>query len=85
MSFLSTTTSFNYDNTTKAMSVEETKSMDIMALLSAIIASVGIVANATVIVAFLNHKKLRGKIPNIFIINQVSAIFNLQSLRHGVF
>ena len=34
-------------------------------------ASVGIVANLTVIVVFLNHKKLRRKIPNIFIINQV--------------
>ena len=29
-------------------------------------ASVGIVANLTVIVVFLNHKKLRRKIPNIF-------------------
>ena len=36
-------------------------------------ASVGIVANLTVIVVFLNHKKLRRKIPNIFIINQVRA------------
>ena len=74
MRFLSITTAFNYDNTTKAMSVEETKSIDIMALLSAIIAFVGIVANATVIFAFLNHKKLRGKIPNIFIVNQVSVL-----------
>ena len=78
MRFLSIITAFNYDNTTKAMSVEETKSIDIMALLSAIIASVGIVANATVIFAFMNHKKLRGKIPNIFIINQVGTIFYSQ-------
>ena len=34
------------------------------------VASVGIIANLTVIVVFLNHKKLRRKIPNIFIINQ---------------
>ena len=34
------------------------------------IASLGIVTNLTVIVVFLNHKKLRLKIPNIFIINQ---------------
>ena len=40
------TVAFDHDNTTEAMSVEETKSIDIMALLSAIIASVGIVANA---------------------------------------
>ena len=38
------------------------------------IASVGIVANLTVIVVFLNHKKLRRKIPNIFIINQVRIV-----------
>ena len=37
-------------------------------------ASIGIVANLTVIVVFLNHKKLRKKIPNIFIINQVRKI-----------
>ena len=35
------------------------------------VASVGIIANLTVIVVFLNHKKFRRKIPNIFIINQV--------------
>ena len=38
------------------------------------VASVGIIANLTVIVVFLNHKKLRRKIPNIFIINQVGNI-----------
>ena len=74
MRFSNKTEAFDHDNTTKAMSVEETKSIDVMALLSAIIASVGIVANATVIFAVLNHKKLLGKIPNIFIINQVSAM-----------
>ena len=35
------------------------------------ISSIGIVTNFTVIVVFLNDKKLRKKIPNIFIINQV--------------
>ena len=34
-------------------------------------ASIGIMSNLTVIVVFLNHKKLRRKIPNILIINQV--------------
>ena len=38
------------------------------------IACIGIIANATVVVVFLNHKKLRQKIPNIFIINQVLLI-----------
>ena len=48
---------------------------DIMMLLQCIIASVGIIANLTVITVFLNHKKLRGKIPNRFIINQVNISF----------
>ena len=46
--------------------------MDIVAILSTVIASMGIISNLTVVIAFLNHKKLRRKIPNIFIINQVS-------------
>ena len=40
-------------------------------IIQSTVASVGIVANLIVIIAFLNHKKLRRKIPNIFIINQV--------------
>ena len=49
-------------------------SIDVMVLLSTIVASIGIVSNATVVVAFLNHKKLRRKIPTMFIINQVSFL-----------
>ena len=45
---------------------------DSIRIIQSTTASVGIVANLTVIVVFLNHKKLRRKIPNIFIINQVS-------------
>ena len=40
------------------------------------ISSIGIVTNFTVIIVFLNDKKLRKKIPNIFIINQVRMILN---------
>ena len=47
---------------------------DLMMILQILIASVGIVANFTVVFAFLNHKRLRKKIPNMFIINQVSVI-----------
>ena len=42
-------------------------------IIKTVTASVGIVTNLTVIVVFLNHKKLRRKIPNIFIINQVGT------------
>ena len=48
-------------------------------IIQSLVASVGIVSNLTVIVVFLDHKKLRRKIPNIFIINQVGMdekIFN---------
>ena len=50
------------------------------------VAAIGIVTNLTVIIVFLNHKKLRRKIPNIFIINQVRQkyICNIAS-RHKVF
>ena len=45
---------------------------DIMMVLTILIASVGMIANFTVVVVFSHHQKLRCKIPNIFIINQVS-------------
>ena len=49
---------------------------DIMVILQNLIASVGIVANCTVVVAFLNHERFRRKIPNMFIINQVGGEIN---------
>ena len=52
--------------------IDSDKSLDIMMVLSTAISSVGIIANLTVVIIFLNNKKLRCKIPNIFIINQVS-------------
>ena len=58
----STTINSNKDETIRAQSI---------LLIQSTTASVGIVANLTVIVVFLNHKKLRRKNPNIFIINQV--------------
>ena len=46
--------------------------IDVMIILPSLIAVVGIVANLSVVVTFLYHKKLRCKIPNLFIVNQVS-------------
>ena len=40
-------------------------------IIQSAVASLGIITNLTVIAVFLNHRKLRRKIPNIFIINQV--------------
>ena len=45
---------------------------DVMMILSSTIASLGILSNLTVVIVFMRNKKLRIKIPNIFIINQVS-------------
>ena len=53
--------------------------LSVMALLSCIITSIGIVSNPTVITAFLNHKKLRRKIPTMFIINQVGFWYLVSS------
>ena len=53
---------------------DEFQNVDVFMNLSTIITSVGIVANFAVIIVFLNEKKPRKKIPNIFIIHQVSAV-----------
>ena len=47
----------------------------VMMILHSTTASVGIVANLTVVVAFLKHRKFRRKILNVFIINQVCDIY----------
>ena len=61
----------NSTNSSSAKEPSAVNHIDVLAILSAAIASVGIIANMTVAVAFLNHRKLRKKIPNIFIVNQV--------------
>ena len=45
---------------------------DSIRIIQSSVASVGIVANLTVIVVFLNHKKFRQKIPNICWLVRVS-------------
>ena len=51
--------------------VENGNSFDVMEIVQLSIAPVGIIGNLTVIIVFLNHRKLRRKIPNRFIVNQV--------------
>ena len=57
---------------------------DYLLLLLNTVGSIGIITNLTVIVVFLNHKKLRRKIPNIFIINQVRTILLSSPWRNSV-
>ena len=52
---------------------------DVTEIVQLSIAPVGIIGNLTVIVVFLKDKKLRSKIPNRFIVNQV-RIFRLWGL-----
>ena len=47
--------------------------VDVMMILRFILSSVGVIGNLNVFIVFLNHKKLRKKIPNIFITHQVSV------------
>ena len=60
-------------NTKISLGPDTEKPLDIMMVLSTVTASVGIFANLTVVVVFVKHRRLRRKIPNIFIINQVSS------------
>ena len=73
---------FNYSggtvlNTSVEISQNDSERFDAMEILQLVIASLGIITNLIVVVVFLNHKKLRRKIPNICIINQVSEIICL--------
>ena len=54
--------------------LEEDKTQQLVFIFQSIISAVGIVANATVVVVFMKHKKLRRKITNIFLINQVRTL-----------
>ena len=66
---------------TNFTTVEGDFSETIVTVSHSVIASVGIIGNFTVIVVFLNHQKYRRKVPNIFILNQVSKSENHFELR----
>ena len=72
---IDTSTHFNNATSAEESSLETSQNYTLIAILRMIIACLGIVSNITVVVAFLNHHKLRRKIPNIFIVNQVSEVF----------
>ena len=56
---------------------EKVMNFDAMEIVQLSIAPVGIIGNLTVIVVFLNHQKLRRKIPNRLIVNQVRHLILL--------
>ena len=60
-----------FENASSSPVLEERNMVDVMTVLSSAIASVGVIANFTVVFVFGSNAKLRTKIPNIYIINQV--------------
>ena len=62
-------------NLTVLNTVETSYNFDVMMILQMLIASVSVIANFTVVFTFLNHKQLRRKIPNMFIINEVCYLY----------
>ena len=51
---------------------EDTTTQQVIYVSQNVIALLGMVTNLVVVIVFLNHKEFRQKIPNIFIIHQVS-------------
>ena len=51
-----------------------------MKIVILVIACVGVITNVIVVIVFLNDKKMRRKIPNICIINQVGTIFDAHTI-----
>ena len=66
-------TNFSANESTPQMSTNDNY-LDVMDIVRLSIAPVGIIGNLTVFVVFLSHRKLRRKIPNRFIVNQVRTI-----------
>ena len=66
-----TITNVPFENASTSVVLEERNRVDVMVVLSGVIASVGVIANFTVVFVFGSNAKLRSKIPNIYIINQV--------------
>ena len=61
----------NKNRTASNVTDMSSNTIDVMEIIQLSIAPVGIVANLTVIIVFLSNKKLRRKIPNKLIVNQV--------------
>ena len=72
-----TETEVPYINEGTSFLKENVQNVDVMHFVQLAIAPVGIIGNVTVIVVFLNHKKLRSKILNRLIVNQVRILIDI--------
>ena len=64
------------DFTNTTANEDNSENFNGMKIVILVIACVGIITNAVVAIVFLNDRKLRRKIPNICIINQVGTIYD---------
>ena len=65
------------DNVTDVIdSEDDSGKFNGLKILQLVIASMGVITNIIVVIVFLNDRKLRRKIPNICIINQVGTIYD---------
>ena len=65
------------DNDTDIMNKSnDSEQFNCLKILQLLIASMSVITNIIVIVVFLNDRKLRRKIPNICIINQVGTVLS---------
>ena len=78
--YLSTISVTSNDNSTSFSLREMADNVTVMMIPQSLISSVGIIANMTVVVVFINDRKLRVKIPNMCIINQVSINISICAL-----
>ena len=66
------------DNVTDVIdSEDDSGKFNGLKILQLVIASMGVITNIIVVIVFLNDRKLRRKIPNICIINQVGVFLIL--------
>ena len=69
------------DNVTDVINSEDDSGkFNALKILQLVIASMGVITNIIVVIVFLNDRKLRRKIPNICIINQVGVFLFFISL-----
>ena len=67
-----------FNNISVNTTIDSKHDIDIMRITHCVIASVGIIANITVVIVLINNRKLRRKTPNICIINQVRYLISRQ-------
>ena len=70
--FTYTTAVTNYSS---VVDLTEAQPITLINIIQSVLACVGIIGNCTVVIALINNRKIRIKIPNMFIINQVNCIF----------